>query len=133
MIFFEVTKTLFSNIFGFLGKIINFITPIIGGIAIILVLLTFVGFIGSKNRKKYVGNNFILFLICIIIEFFISLFFFSLTIVKINLFIIIFCIMCIVLKLRPKKKKKKKEKTDSVIDVNAKVVKTEEIKENDNI
>lgn len=110
MLFFDVTKSLFNKVFELLEKGIEVITPIIGSLSVVLFFVVLIGLFGSKSKKKYINEHFLLIVLVICIEAFVSIFFFDLVFVKINLLAITIGMLVLVLKTKTKKRKTTKEK-----------------------
>lgn len=109
MLFFDVTESLFQRLIEGIKALISAISPIIGSLSVVLVVVITIGLLGSKSKKKYINDNFVLVVGVICVEFIISLLFFNLIFVKINLFVITVCILVIVLNAKTKKKAKIKK------------------------
>lgn len=104
MYFFSVTKSLFDRIIDFLKITTDVAAPIIVSVAVVFLAIITIGFIKTKNKKKYIGNNFALIVSVLSTEAAVSVLFFNTLSIKFNLLAIVTCLFVIVLNTKYKKR-----------------------------
>lgn len=108
MYFFDVTESLFQKVVEAIKTVINTITPIIGSVAVVFLVVITIGLSSSKSKKKYINDNFVMIVLVLCVEGLISILFFDNVFIKINLLALVICLFILILKTKSKKRKIKK-------------------------